>query len=138
MITFTNTLFTCCTEDFCDNLFRNTLASECFDYTPAFTFSSFFPANLLCRGNLVLYVPFSSHIVFVFDFFLRGKGSNFRRLKQETKEVPFQARRTVSKNRPAFSAGRLIQAFWERSSRIFCGTAYTSILGEVFTIPLLY
>ena len=55
----------------------------------------FFPAELkpflFREGDLILQVPFGSHIVFEFGLFLRRKGSDFSRFKQETEELAFES-----------------------------------------------
>lgn len=92
-----------------DNLFRNTLLPKIVCYTEALglhTFlssfhsslhssflNSFFPSLLFRIRNLILYIPFGRHIVFVFDSLLRRKCSNFRRFKQESEEFGLEAGR---------------------------------------------
>ena len=53
--------------------------------------NSFFPSLLFRIRNLILYIPFGCHIVFVFDSLLRRKCSNFRRFKQESEEFGLEA-----------------------------------------------
>ena len=56
-------------------------------------FDSFLPSLLFRVRNLILYIPFGRHIMFVFDFLLRRKCSNFRGFKQETEEFSLEAGR---------------------------------------------
>ena len=57
-------------------------------FHPFFTsyFTSFLQALVPGVGDLVAYVSFSRHVLFVFGFFLRGEVSNFRRIEQETED----------------------------------------------------
>ena len=52
---------------------------------------------LLRIGDLVLQIPFGSHVVFKFSLFLRRKGSNFGRFEQETEEFTLKALRPIGK-----------------------------------------
>ena len=56
-------------------------------------------AFLLSKGNLVAYVAFGGHVVFVFDSLLWGKGSDFCRFKQETEKLVFKTGGAVGEGR---------------------------------------
>ena len=70
-----------------------------------------FPAELkpflFREGDLILQVPFGSHVVFEFDSFLRRKGSYFSRFKQETEELAFESGGPVGEGkRPRYNAAQ--------------------------------